>query len=153
MAKKKKKGKEKSKAKEKSKVESSIPDLNDVLKSSKKTQSTLHGLLKVVTEGKSFVSPIKKEEKIAPHLSYETTKKIADDYALEQVPISERTPLKKRTPISDVSEEVKSSDVSEEVKSSDVSEEVKSSDVSEEVKSSDVSEEVKSSDVLMFLKK
>ena len=144
MAKKKKKGKEKSKAKEKSKVESSIPDLNDVLKSSKKTQSTLHGLLKVVTEGKSFVSPIKKEEKIAPHLSYETTKKIADDYALEQVPISERTPLKKRTPISDVSEEVKSSDVSEEVKSADVSEEVKSVDISEEVKSSDVSEEVKS---------
>ena len=66
-------------------------------------------------------------------------KKIADDYALEQVRISERTPLKKKTPIS-----VKSSDISEEVKSPDVSEEVKSSDVSKEVISSDISKEVKS---------
>jgi len=81
MAKKKKKGKEKSKtkekskAKEKSKVESSTPDLNDALKSAKKTQSTLHGLLKVVTEEKSYIAPIEKEEKIAPHLSYEKKKK------------------------------------------------------------------------------
>ena len=63
---------------------------------------------------------------------------------MEQVPISERAPLKKRTPVSDISEEGKSSDLSEEVKSTDISEEVKSSDISEEVKSSDVSEEVKS---------
>ena len=102
--------KKKKKDKEKSKVESSTPNLNNVLKSSKKTQSTLHGLLKVVTEEKSFISPNEKEEKIAPQLSYETKKQIADDYAMEQVSLSERAPLKKRTPISNNSEEVKSSE-------------------------------------------
>ena len=163
MAKKKKKDKEKSKVeskkdkekskveskkdKEKSKVESSTLDLNNVLKSSKKTQSTLHNLLKVVTEEKSFISPIEKEEKIAPQLSYEKKKEIANDYVMEQVPISERAPLKKRTPVSDISEEGKSSDLTEEGKSTAISEEGKSSDVSEEGKSTAISEEGKSSDV------
>jgi len=104
MAKKKKKDKEKSNA------ESSTPNLDNVLKSSKKTESTLHGLLKVVTEEKSFISPSEKEEKIAPQLSYETKKQIAEDYATEQIPLSERAPLKKRIPIKDNSEAVKSSE-------------------------------------------
>ncbi|MHA1234361.1 MAG: hypothetical protein ACTSQL_04660 [Promethearchaeota archaeon] len=104
MAKKKKKDKEKSNA------ESPIPNLDNVLKSSKKTESTLHGLLKVVTEEKSFISPSEKEEKIAPQLSYETKKQIAEDYATEQIPLSERAPLKKRIPIKDNSEAVKSSE-------------------------------------------
>ncbi len=115
-------GKKKKKDKEKSKVESSIPNLNNVLKSSKKTESTLHGLLKVVTEEKSFISPNEKEEKIAPKLSYETKKQIAEDYAMEQVPISERAPTKKRTPISVIPEDAKSlEDVkgSEDVKNSE----------------------------------
>jgi len=102
--------KKKKKDKEKKKVESAIPNLDNVLKSSKKTESTLHGLLKVVTEEKSFISPSEKEEKIAPQLSYETKKQIAEDYAMEQVPLSERAPPKKKTPISDISEEVKSSE-------------------------------------------
>jgi hypothetical protein len=102
--------KKKKKDKEKSKVESPTPNLDNVLKSSKKTESTLHGLLKVVTEEKSFISSDEKEEKIAPQLSYETKKQIAEDYAIEQVPISERAPVKKRTPISDISEDVKSSE-------------------------------------------
>ena len=102
--------KKKKKDKEKKKVESAIPNLDNVLKSSKKTESTLHGLLKVVTEEKSFISPSEKEEKIAPQLSYETKKQIAEDYAMEQTPLSERAPLKKKTPISDISEEVKSSE-------------------------------------------
>jgi bisphosphoglycerate-dependent phosphoglycerate mutase len=102
--------KKKKKDKEKSSVETSTPNLDNVLKSSKKTQSTLHGLLKVVTEEKSFISLGKKEEKIAPQLSYETKKQIAEDYAMEQVPLSERTPLKKKIPISENSEAVKSSE-------------------------------------------
>ena len=102
--------KKKKKDKEKSSVETSTPNLDNVLKSSKKTQSTLHGLLKVVTEEKSFISLGEKEEKIAPQLSYETKKQIAEDYATEQIPLSERTPLKKTIPISENSEAVKSSE-------------------------------------------
>lgn len=102
--------KKKKKDKEKSIVESSTPDLNNVLKSSKKTESTLHGLLKVVTEEKSYISPYEKEEKIAPQLSYESKKQIAEDYIMEQVPLSERAPLKERTPISNISEGLKSSE-------------------------------------------
>ncbi|MBY8981008.1 MAG: hypothetical protein KGD72_11505 [Candidatus Lokiarchaeota archaeon] len=102
--------KKKKKDKEKSSVESPLSNIDNVLKSSKKTESTLHGLLKVVTEEKSFISPNEKEEKIAPQLSYENKKQIAEDYAVEQVPISERTPVKKRIPISDVSEDAKSSE-------------------------------------------
>jgi len=102
MAKKKKKGKEKSKtkekskAKEKSKVESSTPDLNDALKSAKKTQSTLHGLLKVVTEEKSYIAPIEKEEKIAPHLSYEKKKKLLTITHWNKFPFQKEHPLRKK---------------------------------------------------------
>ncbi len=102
--------KKKKKDKDKSSVESPLSNIDNVLTSSKKTESTLHGLLKVVTEEKSFISPIEKEEKIAPQLSYDSKKQIAEDYAMEQVPISERVPIKKRTPISDISEDVKSSE-------------------------------------------
>ena len=102
--------KKKKKDKGKKKVESSTPDLNDALKSAKKTQSTLHGLLKVVTEEKSFISPTEEEEKIAPQLSYESKKQIADDYMLEQVPLSERASKKKRAPIPNITEEVSSSE-------------------------------------------
>jgi len=104
MAKKKKKDKEKSRA------ESPLQNIDNVLKSSKKTESTLHGLLKVVTEEKSFIFPTEKEEKIAPQLSYETKKQIAEDYMMEQVPLSERASHKKRTPISNSTEEIKSSE-------------------------------------------
>jgi len=100
--------KKKKKDKDKSSVESPLSNIDNVLKSSKKTESTLHGLLKVVTEEKSFISPSEKEEKVAPQLSYESKKQIAEDYAMEQVPISERVPIMKRTPISDISEDVKS---------------------------------------------
>ena len=102
--------KKKKKDKDKSSVESPLSNIDNVLTSSKKTESTLHGLLKVVTEEKSFISPIEKEEKIAPQLSYDSKKQIAEDYAMEQVPISERVSIKKRTPISDISEDVKSSE-------------------------------------------
>ena len=100
--------KKRKKNKEKSSVDSST--LKNVLKSSKKTQTTLHGLLKVVTEEKSFISPTEEEEKISPQLSYESKKQIADDYMLEQVPLSERASTKKKTPIPNISEEVSSSE-------------------------------------------
>ena len=72
--------KKKKKDKEKSSLDSPSENLNKGLKSSKKTETTLHGLLKVVTEEKSFISPTEEEEKIAPQLSYESKKQIADDY-------------------------------------------------------------------------
>ncbi len=100
----------KKKKKDKNSVESPLSNIDNVLILSKKTESTLHGLLKVVTEEKSFISPKEKEEKIAPQLSYENKKQIAEDYEMEQVPISERSAVKKRTPISDISEDVKSSE-------------------------------------------
>ena len=102
--------KKKKKDKEKSGPDSPSENLNNGLKSSKKTETTLHGLLKVVTEEKSFISPTEEEEKIAPQLSYESKKQIADDYMLEQVPLSERASTKKKVPISNISEEVSSSE-------------------------------------------
>jgi hypothetical protein len=98
--------KKKKKDKEKNIVEPSVQNIDNVLKSSKKTESTLHGLLTEVTEEKSFISPDETEEKVAPKLSYETKKQIAEDYMMEQVPLSERAPLKKRLPISNISEDV-----------------------------------------------
>ena len=86
----------KKKKKEKKKIEEKVPNytLDNVLKSSKKTESTLQGLLKAFTEDKGFISP-KEEKKISPQLSYEVKKKIAEDYMIEEVPLTERKPLPK----------------------------------------------------------
>jgi len=96
----------KKKKKEKKKIEEKVPDytLDNVLKSSKKTESTLQGLLKAFSEDKGFISP-KEEEKISPQLSYEVKKKIAEDYIIEEVPLTERKPLQKREPLPKVPEE------------------------------------------------
>ncbi|TKJ25994.1 MAG: hypothetical protein CEE42_05935 [Promethearchaeota archaeon Loki_b31] len=96
----------KKKKKEKKKIEEKVPNytLDNILKSSKKTESTLQGLLKAFTEDKGFISP-KEEEKISPQLSYETKKKIAEDYMIEEVPLTERKPLQKREPLPKVPEE------------------------------------------------
>ena len=93
MAKKKKKDKEKPKSKV------PLDTLDNVLKSSKKTESTLHSMLKGDTEEKKFMSSKEEDTKIAPQLSYETKKKIAEDYVMEGVPLTKRDPVKKRTPI------------------------------------------------------
>jgi hypothetical protein len=102
----------KKKKKEKKKIEEKAPiyTLNNVLKSSKKTESTLQGLLKAFTEDKGFISP-KEEEKISPQLSYEVKKKIAEDYMIEEVPLTERKPLQKREPLPKVPEEKEKSTV------------------------------------------
>ncbi len=94
MAKKKKKDKEKPKSKV------PLDTLDNVLKLSKKTESTLHGMLKGDTEEKRFVSSKEEDTKIAPKLSYESKKKIAEDYMLEEIPLTKRDPVKRRTPIS-----------------------------------------------------
>ena len=97
----------KKKKKEKKKIEEKVPNytLDNVLKSSKKTESTLQGLLKAFTEDKGFISPKEEEEKISPQLSYEVKKKIAEDYMIEEVPLTERKPLQKREPLPKVLEE------------------------------------------------
>jgi hypothetical protein len=102
----------KKKKKEKKKIVEKVPHytLDNILKSSKKTESTLQGLLKTFTEDKGFISP-KEEEKISPQLSYEIKKKIAEDYMIEEVPLTERKPLQKREPLPKVSEEKEKSTV------------------------------------------
>ena len=105
MAKKKKK--EKVKEKPKSKVP--LDTLDNVLKSSKKTESTLHSMLKGVSEEKEFISSKEERTKIAPQLSYETKKQIAEDYILEEVPLKKRDPIKKRIPISETSDKIETS--------------------------------------------
>jgi len=92
--------KKKKKIKEKPKSKVPLDSLDNILMSSKKTESTLHGMLKGVTEEKGFVSQKEEDTKIAPQLSYETKKKIAEDYILEEVPLTKRDPKKNRTPIS-----------------------------------------------------
>ncbi len=67
----------------------------------KQTQEALQSLLQGVSEGKGFYRrEIKKEEMIEPQLSYESKNKIAEDYLMEEVPISERASKgKERTPL------------------------------------------------------
>jgi hypothetical protein len=92
--------KKKKKVKEKPKSKVPLDTLDNVLKSSKKTESTLHSMLKGVTEEKGFISSKEEDTKIAPQLSYETKKQIAEDYVLEEVPLIKRDSIKKRKPIS-----------------------------------------------------
>ena len=114
MAKKKKK-KKSSKSSKKKKTEISLdkalksaketkePDTADyILPSSGDTQNDLQGLLKGVSEGTGFYHrEVKVEERIDPQLKVEDTKKIAETYVLESVPISERPTSNKRTPLID----------------------------------------------------
>lgn len=92
--------KKKKKVKERPKSKVPLDSLDNILMSSKNTESTLHGMLKGDTEEKRFVSQKEEDTKIAPQLSYETKKKIAEDYILEEVPLAERDSKKIRTPIS-----------------------------------------------------
>jgi len=102
----------KNKKKDKEKPKSKVPldSLDNILKTSKKTESTLHSMLKVDTEKNTFVSPKQDESKISPQLSYETKKKIAEDYIMEEIPLTKRDPVKTRTPISTTPEKLKTPD-------------------------------------------
>ena len=90
----------KKKKKVKKKEEEEIPSytLDSALKSSKRTESALQGLLKAFSEDTGYVY-LKEEKKIEPQLTYETQKKIAEDYIMEQVPLSERGEIKERIPV------------------------------------------------------
>ncbi len=97
--------KKKKKDKKKEKDEISNYTLDTALKSSKKTESTLQGLLKAFSEDTGYVAPKEEEKKIEPQLSYETKKKIAEDYMMEEIPLSEREQTKERTPLTAIAEE------------------------------------------------
>ena len=92
--------KKKKKVKEKPKSKVPLDTLDNVLKSSKKTESALHSMLKGSNEEKGFSSSKEEATKIAPQLSYETKKQIAEDYILEETPLTKRDSIKKREPIS-----------------------------------------------------
>jgi hypothetical protein len=86
------------KRKEKKKDSTEIPEytLDAALKSSKTTKSDLQGILRGFSEEKGYVSTPKEDKKIAPQLSYEAKQKIAEDYVMEEVPLSERASQKAR---------------------------------------------------------
>jgi len=96
----------KKKKKEKGKDILASISLDNVLKSSKKTESTLQGILKGFSEEKGFIPSKENEKRVAPQLSYESKKKIADDYMLETVPLSERGHIKERKTIPKVTEQI-----------------------------------------------
>jgi hypothetical protein len=73
--------------------------LDSALKAPSSTKSDLQTILKGFSEEKGYISPQKEDEKIEPKLSYESKKKIAEDYMMEQVPLTERPPVKERIPI------------------------------------------------------
>ncbi|MFW9875246.1 MAG: hypothetical protein ACFFG0_19235, partial [Candidatus Thorarchaeota archaeon] len=101
MGKKKKKEKKKKVVEEVEEIED-IQDysLDDALHSTKTTKTTLQSLMEEATEGKGFKLPKKEgEEKITPQLSHESRSKIAEAYALEGVPLTQRKPSQKRETI------------------------------------------------------
>jgi hypothetical protein len=90
------------------------------IKSGEQTQTDLQSLLKGVSEGKGFYRRQEKENSIEPKLAHDTKNEIAENYVMENVPISERKSTKKgHTPIDlpkDVKESKKSKDdVKEEI--------------------------------------
>ena len=82
--------KNKKKVKEKPKSKVPLDTLDNVLKTSKSTESALHSMLKGDNEEKNFVSSKLEDSKIEPQLSYESKKKIAEDYMMEDVPLTKR---------------------------------------------------------------
>ncbi|MFW9950672.1 MAG: hypothetical protein ACFFKA_11190 [Candidatus Thorarchaeota archaeon] len=91
----------KKKKKEKLSADDAIAEYNldSALKTSKTTESTLHNLLQSVSEEPSFISSKKEDVRIEPQLSYEIKRQIADDYVLEDKPLSERGPVEGRPKI------------------------------------------------------
>jgi len=95
--------------------------LDAALHSTKKTETTLQSLMKEVSEEKGIVQK-KEDEKITPHLSHESQTKMAENYALEDVPIAQRkqTPGRKRTSlIPESKKKVKPSESKKKAKPSD----------------------------------
>jgi len=109
MAKKKKKEKKE----KKKKIVEEVEEIGDIqgyslanaLHSTKTTKTTLQSLMEEATEGRGFELPKKDgDEKITPQLSHESKSKIAEDYALEDVPLTQRKASQKRKKVLVVSE-------------------------------------------------
>lgn len=94
--------------------------LGNALKAAKKTETDLQGLLKGFSESKSFVSSVDQEERIAPQLSHESKRKIAEAYVLEDIPITERTKdreePKAKQEIKDIEKTTETEEIKEEEK-------------------------------------
>ncbi|MHA1338223.1 MAG: hypothetical protein ACTSPW_21210, partial [Promethearchaeota archaeon] len=76
--------------------------VDDALESSKKTSTTLMGLLERIKGGTSFFQRKKEEdEEFIPQLSYEKRKEIAEQYIMEDLPLAQRPRVGKRTPLID----------------------------------------------------
>ncbi|MFX1278797.1 MAG: hypothetical protein ACFFA3_05220 [Promethearchaeota archaeon] len=100
MAKKKKKEKKKKVEEVEELVDLQGYSLDDALHSTKTTKTTLQSLMEEATEGGGFgISKKEGEEKIRPQLSHESRSKIAEAYALEDVPLTQRKTTEKREKI------------------------------------------------------
>ena len=141
MGKKKKKEKKEKKEKKK-KVEENTQGLDKTpgysldaaLHSARKTETTLQTLMREVSEEKGIVQK-KEEEKITPHLSHEHQNKIAEAYALEDVPIAQRTQTQKRKRtmlVPETKKKDKPSDTKKKDKPSDTKKKDKPSELKEE---------------------
>ncbi|MBY9007235.1 MAG: hypothetical protein KGD63_10805 [Candidatus Lokiarchaeota archaeon] len=87
------------KKRDKKKKTTQVPSLGEALKSTEKTGNDLHSLLGSLSKGKgTYQRKDIIEGKIKPHLSYdkEIAKQIANEYALEEVPLIQRERVKER---------------------------------------------------------
>jgi hypothetical protein len=100
MAKKKKKEKKKKVEEVEELVDIQEYSLDDALHSTKTTKTTLQSLMEEATEGRGFdISKGEGVEKIRPQLSHESRNKIAEAYASEDVPLTQRKSAQKREKI------------------------------------------------------
>ncbi len=92
----------KKRQKKKKESESTVYSLDEALKSTIKTESDLQGLLGSLSNGTgTYQRKTDSESKIEPKLFYDTekAKKIAEEYALEGVPLIQRERVKERKKI------------------------------------------------------
>jgi hypothetical protein len=98
-------------AKKKKKEQNEDPvasySLDSALKSSKKTETDLKGLLKTFIDEDDLIVPKVEIERKAPQLSHESKIKIAEAYVLEDIPITERTNDTSEPHVEEVKKEIK----------------------------------------------
>ena len=82
--------------------------LDNALQSAQETQSDLQGLLQGISEASFYQREEKEDEQIEPQLTHEKKTQVAEDYLMEDVPITERVKAKapaKKTPAAAPSKE------------------------------------------------
>jgi hypothetical protein len=108
-------------AKKKKKEENEDPvasySLDSALKSSKKTETDLKGLLKTFIDEDDFIAPKVEIERKAPQLSHESKIKIAEAYVLEDVPITKRTKDTDEPQTEEIKKEIKITEKAGDLKS------------------------------------